>query len=316
MVNGEWWKIIKIDWGILTKSYKKLLTKVKKWFIKKNTLYAWRDAMTDLEKIRFKNKIAEELGKRSSNAIHLFIKDFKVRYPKNMTYSDTTSYALGRLKHATRKQIIEMVERLNIADPNEKKYDLRTPTAASKNNKNFVRAFISHSTKNKAYAMEFKIILKQYGIIAFVSDEDIKGGQLWQKRIRKEIDEMHVFIPIHTKQFSKSLWCQQESGLAFARKTEVEIIPIDFNMRKRPESFLTNFQYIDKKTKTTEVMVKEILDTLKDSEKTKVLYTKIISPKIKKLAKLAKLAKDSKKMKQDRLWQILKSIFIPFYKIH
>ncbi len=155
-----------------------------------------------------------------------------------------------------------------------------------------VKAFISHSIKNKKIAMAFRTVLKKYGIMAFVSGKDIKGGQPWQKTIRKEIDDMDIFIAIHTQAFSKSLWCQQETGMALKRENKIEIIPINVGMRNAPESFLTNFQYIKTRGKSTEEVVREFFETLKESEKTKKLYLKRIEPKVKQVDKDAKEAID------------------------
>ena len=251
--------------------------------------------MTDLEKMRLKNKIAKKLGTwSSSNDIDIFVSGFKVRYPETITYSDLTSYASERLKQASKEQLIKIAKELEIHFSNESKPSLKTPPKKKRKKLPLVKAFISHSIKNKAYANALKKSFTKYGIEAFVSGKDIKGGQPWQKKIRKEINEMEIFIAIHTDFFSVSLWCQQESGLALAREKDVEIIPIDSNMKKRPESFLSNFQYIDRKTKTTETVVKEILEILKDSEKTHDLYIARIDPKVKKLEKTAKAAKKNK----------------------
>ncbi len=133
-----------------------------------------------------------------------------------------------------------------------------------------VKAFISHSTKDKRYANALRTAFKKYHIDAFVSGKDIKGGQLWQKKIRTEINDMKLFIAIHTNAFSASLWCQQETGMALAREDEVVIIPIKSKLQKVPESVLTNFQYIDRGAKNTETVVKEIIDMLKTSDKIKI----------------------------------------------
>ncbi len=143
-----------------------------------------------------------------------------------------------------------------------------------------VKAFISHSTIDAIYANAIKENFKQYGIEAFVSGTDIKGGEKWRKKIRKEINEMKIFIAIHTQAFSESLWCQQETGLALARENDIEIIPINSNKGKAPESFLDDFQYIQRKTKNTETVVREIFETLKESEKIKDLYSVKIADKV------------------------------------
>ena len=133
-----------------------------------------------------------------------------------------------------------------------------------------VKAFISHSTTDKKYANALRTAFKKYHIDAFVSGKDIKGGQLWQKKIRTEINDMKIFIAIHTDAFSASLWCQQETGMALVRENEVEIIPINSKLQKVPQSVLTNFQYINRGTKNTETVVKEIIDMLKTSDKIKI----------------------------------------------
>ncbi len=133
-----------------------------------------------------------------------------------------------------------------------------------------VKAFISHSITDKKYANALRTAFKKYHIDAFVSSKDIKGGQLWQKKIRAEINDMKIFIAIHTDAFSASLWCQQETGMALAREDEVVIIPIKYKLQKVPQSVLTNFQYIDRGTKNTETVVKEIIDKLKTSDKIKI----------------------------------------------
>ncbi len=133
-----------------------------------------------------------------------------------------------------------------------------------------VKAFISHSITDKKYANALRTAFKKYHIDAFVSSKDIKAGQLWQKKIRAEINDMKIFIAIHTNAFSASLWCQQETGMALARENEVVIIPIKSKLQKVPQSVLTNFQYIDRGTKNTETVVKEIIDMLKTSDKIKI----------------------------------------------
>ncbi len=178
--------------------------------------------------------------------------------------------------------------------------------AKPKNDKSLVKAFISHSTKNKIYANAIRKIFKKYGIEAFVSGKDIKGGQKWRKKIRKEINEMEIFIAIHTQAFSESLWCQQEAGLALARENDIEIIPINSNKGKAPESFLDDFQYIERKSKTTETVVREIFETLRESEKTNKLYFAKIEPKVKQVDEDAKKAIDEARL--ESINRIIKTV--------
>ncbi len=266
------------------------------------------------EKMAIRKKIAEELNKLyGTEEVRTFLAHFSIPLPPRKNYASKFSHIMESIKNITPLKLKKIANELDIdtdvfiiqpvksksppakpREPFRPVSDFATapavkPTTSlpikSNNNSLIVKAFISHSTKNKKIAMDIRAVLKKYGIIAFVSGKDIKGGQPWQKTIRKEIDNMDIFIAIHTQAFSKSLWCQQETGMALVREEEVEIIPINVGMRKAPESFLTNFQYIKSRAKNAEEVVKEIFETLKDSPKTKELYFAKIADKVKEAVK-------------------------------
>ena len=245
--------------------------------------------MDATEKVALIGNVTRELNRRYKlTELKAFLAHFGIKTPQRLKSNSIPTYIRKRLIGISDIMLIEMAKQLGIDTKNltiePAKQEAISPTKSaipkSKNDTPLIKAFISHSTIDAIYANAIKENFKQYGIEAFVSGTDIKGGQRWRKKIRKEINEMKIFIAIHTQAFSESLWCQQETGLALARENDIEIIPINYNKRKTPKSFLDDFQYIEGKTKTTETVVREIFETLKESEKIKDLYFAKIADKV------------------------------------
>lgn len=86
-----------------------------------------------------------------------------------------------------------------------------------------VQAFISYQTADKKLAGEIKEILKAQGIESFLAHEDINVSDEWRAEILSQIRKAKVFVAVITKNYAKSIWCVQESGIAAARKTMVSI---------------------------------------------------------------------------------------------
>ncbi len=243
--------------------------------------------MKELNKVRLLrlvwNKLFNEM--RDFDEVNSFLTSIRVPEARNVSrYANRTDILEARIQGIEIDELIRIAQEeldIDISHLTSQPTKPATPKPTKpKNDTSLVKAFISHSTKDKKFANKIRRIFKKYGIIAFVSGEDIKGGEVWRKRIRKEINEMHAFIAMHTDDFSESLWCQQETGLALAREKEVEIIPINFNKEDPRKSFLEEFQYIKRGQKNVETIAKEILDRLKTSDKTNALYSAKIAPNI------------------------------------
>ncbi len=248
--------------------------------------------MKELNKVRLLKEVRKKLFRemRTFDKVNSFLTDIGIPQTRKAGVSYDPSGDLDtRLTSIGNNELIRIAQEeldIDISHLTSQPTKPATPKPATpkptkpKNDTSLVKAFISHSTKDKKFANKIRRIFKKYGIIAFVSGEDIKGGEVWRKRIRKEINEMHAFIAMHTDDFSESLWCQQETGLALAREKEVEIIPINFNKEDPRKSFLEEFQYIKRGQKNVEAIAKEILDRLKTSDKTNALYSAKIAPNI------------------------------------
>lgn len=92
-----------------------------------------------------------------------------------------------------------------------------------------IRAFISHSHKNKKLAYKLKVALKDFGIEAFLAHTDIHPSKKWEIAIKKSLRECELFIPLLTNAFRESNWTDQETGFAIALSKCVLPLRVDFN---------------------------------------------------------------------------------------
>lgn len=89
--------------------------------------------------------------------------------------------------------------------------------------------FLSYSHKDRELAGELKLALAEFGFDVFLAHEDISPSSQWQKTILKKLRECDIFIPILTKEFPKSDWTDQETGVALSRGKLVMPLKVDLN---------------------------------------------------------------------------------------
>ena len=83
-------------------------------------------------------------------------------------------------------------------------------------NRERLRVFISHSSKQKATADDLHFMLKQAGYDPILDSYDIKGGQQIPKRIESLIRDSDYFILLLSQESLESRWVQVEISLAYA----------------------------------------------------------------------------------------------------
>ncbi|MBF0217743.1 MAG: toll/interleukin-1 receptor domain-containing protein [Candidatus Omnitrophica bacterium] len=87
------------------------------------------------------------------------------------------------------------------------------------------KIFISYSTKDKDIAGELKRSFEDYDVIeCFIAHDDIVHGSEWEKEILDKLQVARYFMPLQTDNLTQSYWCQQESGIAYAKG--IKIIPL------------------------------------------------------------------------------------------
>ncbi len=87
-------------------------------------------------------------------------------------------------------------------------------------------------------ADKIKQIPKRLSITSFIAQDDIKPTSLWEKEIRIALRNCKVFIPIVSRNFSKSDWTDQESGFALALRKSIIPVSVD----KAPYGFIGKYQ--------------------------------------------------------------------------
>lgn len=231
--------------------------------------------MRATEKIALLKKISETLNEKyNETEIIIFLNHFNIkaeRSPDRYGYDDFIEafgnykgYLTVLLSGESVEKIIQVAEELEISTIN-----LTTTPPRNWEETEEIKAFISHSSKNKNLATSLKKALKPFNIDCFVAHEDTVPSLEWQTEIDKALKTMDFFISLHTEDFDESIWCQQEIGYACSRN--VKVIPIKFS--SDPIGFIGKIQALIRrdKQKATD-MAPEIINLLKDDERTKYLF--------------------------------------------
>lgn len=103
-------------------------------------------------------------------------------------------------------------------------------------------AFISYQTADKRVARHLKDVLADAEIGSFLAHEDISVSEEWRLKILEEIRKVDIFICLLSKNYLRSSWCAQESGIAAFRK-DLPIIPLSLDGTK-PRGFIAHIQSV------------------------------------------------------------------------
>ncbi len=257
--------------------------------------------MNKLQKIALMKTIATKLGNLYDiSQINAFLEEFNILKHIHNPFDSKDVYVINSLSGISDARLIKISKELKIDIPNSNKPVSKNSTAkpeiisikskkppANSSIKISIppkyqipppmQAFISYETADVDYANSIKKALKQYNIEAFIAYEDAREAEEFPEEILKALNKMTFFISIHTENFSKSVWCQQEVGFAFARD-KIKIIPI--RLRASPEGFIDKVQAITRDVHNVKSVAKRIIEILETSPKTKNLYLEKIAPKI------------------------------------
>ena len=116
-------------------------------------------------------------------------------------------------------------------------------------------AFISYSSEDKITAGKLKNVLESHDIPTFMAHDDIEVSEEWSKRILIEINTCSIFVCLLSKNFMKSEFCLQETGIA-ANRENVCIIPLSLD-GTIPPGFLKKFQ--SSKLNSDQISIKDFL---------------------------------------------------------
>ncbi len=103
-----------------------------------------------------------------------------------------------------------------------------------------IKVFISYSSKEKILGEKFKYNLEKYcGYETFIAHTDIPASSLWEEEILSNINSSHFFLPLISKDFRKSPFTDQETGIAICLGKK--IIPVNLD-GTNPYGFIQKYQ--------------------------------------------------------------------------
>lgn len=132
----------------------------------------------------------------------------------------------------------------------------------------YFRLFISHVSTYKESASNLKSSLALYGIDCFVAHEDIMPSKEWEIEIENGLFTMDALCAIVVPEFSNSLWCDQEVGIALGQHKLV----ISISKGHIPYGFFGKFQALKTKTTSSDMAV-EVWKAISHNDRTKDLYS-------------------------------------------
>jgi hypothetical protein len=223
------------------------------------------------EKIRLIGSIATEMADRYTIVqMKIFFKEFSVEFQfDQQSYSSYAEAVFDNIKDLTPKVLKKIADELDLSTE-----IILTEPPANWEEKDTVKAFISHTSKDKETAAKIREYLKPFNIDGFVAHEDIVPSKEWQVEIEKALKTMDFFISVHTEGFKESIWCQQEVGFAACRN--VVIIPIKF--KEDPTGFIGKIHAIVRGKKNAPQVIDAILDILREDKRTASMYNERIDP--------------------------------------
>lgn len=225
------------------------------------------------EKIELIKKLTETLRSNyDQDDLKIFFEYYNLKIKWIGWGNDQENYEIdikNTLSNATEDILIAISNELETGS----EYIIKALPKNWETSQNHLKVFISHLSEHKDKATQLKEALSPYYIDCFVAHEDIFPSLEWQSEIEKALQTMDVFISIHCQNFKDSVWCQQEIGAAMSRN--VKIIPIKFDGKEDPVGFINRIQGLSRIGKDRYTLAKEIVEIIKEDEKTKDLYTNI-----------------------------------------
>lgn len=204
------------------------------------------------DRLELVNSIAREMQRRFTfSEIAVYLKAFDIARPEG-SYNSKWTYSRDALSGLSLDVLARILDDLGMG-PIAAVGAVSVPPANWAGSSEF-RLFISHLAKEKLKATRLKACLQPLGISGFVAHEDIHPTLEWQAEIERGLSTMDAMVAIHTPDFSKSMWTQQEIGFALGRGVKV----ISLKMGEDPTGFISKRQALPRLNRTAEQIAKEI----------------------------------------------------------
>jgi len=133
----------------------------------------------------------------------------------------------------------------------------------------FLKLFISHTSKHKKFIEQLKKALLKVGISGFVAHSDIKPTKKWEEVIENALKTADALVAYLTEDFHESSWTDQEVGVAIGRG----IFVISIRAGIDPYGFIGKYQGYPGAGKTADQIAEDLADILMENESTKKIMS-------------------------------------------
>jgi hypothetical protein len=123
-------------------------------------------------------------------------------------------------------------------------------------------AFLSYAHEDKVLAGKVKQILEANGVSAFLAHEDLEVSADWRAEILKHLDTSSALIAMVTDNFVKSVWTNQEVGIAIGKK--LALLPLMFGGSGTMKGFMEMYQGVTVTENTLDTVVRSIVPTINE----------------------------------------------------
>lgn len=224
--------------------------------------------MTPLEKVNLIYSIAVELQSRMTYyEIDIYLKEYDIKKLPDK-YGSKRVYVHKVLEGVPASKLLSIAKELGLY----KSYESILTEESQCWKLGSFKIFISHLAVNKSSATNLKICLEEYAISGFVAHEDIEPSKEWMTEIEKALFSMNGLCAIVTPDFIKSMWCDQEVGVAIGRRVLITSI----RKGADPYGLFGKYQGIQSKNKDSHKIAEEIFKIVATNEKSKAIYVEMI----------------------------------------
>ncbi|HBX76495.1 MAG TPA: toll/interleukin-1 receptor domain-containing protein [Acidimicrobiaceae bacterium] len=212
-------------------------------------------SMSHKDRFKLKNDLVERLTERDwpSYRINLLLAEFGI---EQLDTDGWHGAFLGDILSKASDQTLVEIFALVFDLPETEVVDVVESDQPGNWKPGYVRLFISHSAKHKAFVGKVADELAVVGIHGFVAHDTMQVTKPWQDQIEQSLRTMDAFVAFLHPQFNDSAWCHQETGWALGRR----VPHFALRMGVDPTGFLGSLQWANAASQSVQDVAELIQD--------------------------------------------------------
>lgn len=207
------------------------------------------------DRFRLKDALVDRLTENDwpSHRVNLLFAEFGLeQVDTEAWHGPSVGNILGRAPDHTLVELYALVFRVSEGEV----VDLVESEEPGNWKSGYVRLFMSHSAKHKAFVGQVADELAVVGIHGFVAHDTMAVTKPWQDQIEQSLRSMDAFVAFLHPEFNDSAWCHQETGWALGRRVPYFAV----RMGVDPVGFLGHLQWASAATRTAQDVAELIQD--------------------------------------------------------